>query len=48
MFTLVMRISELRGLVWAAVDFDRQIIKVVQRASESGEIGAAEDLGLAT
>jgi integrase len=44
MFTLAiftgMRISELRGLVWAAVDFDRQIIKVMQRADEFGEIGA--------
>ena len=29
-----MRISELRGLVWNAVDFDRQIIRVYQRADE--------------
>ncbi|AHM05747.1 Phage integrase [Roseibacterium elongatum DSM 19469] len=44
MFTLAiftgMRISELRGLVWDAVDFDRKIIKVMQRADEFGELGA--------
>lgn len=44
MFTLAiftgMRISELRGLCWAAVDFDRKLIKVIQRADEFGELGA--------
>jgi integrase len=43
MFTLAiftgMRISELRGLVWSAVDFDRKIIRVFQRADEFGELG---------
>jgi integrase len=43
LFTLAvftgMRISELRVLVWGAVDFDRQIIKVLQRAGEFGELG---------
>jgi len=44
MFTLAiftgMRISELRGLVWGAVDLDRKLIKVIQRADEYGELGA--------
>ncbi|WP_071676120.1 tyrosine-type recombinase/integrase [Nioella nitratireducens] len=44
MFTVAiftgMRISELRGLCWNAVDFDRSIIRVVQRADEYGELGA--------
>lgn len=34
-----MRISELRGLTWDAVDFDRSLIRVVQRADEFNEIG---------
>ena len=29
-----MRVSELRGLVWDAVDFDRQVIQVRQRTDE--------------
>jgi len=44
MFTLAifsgMRISELRGLAWTAVDLDRKLIKVTQRADEYGELGA--------
>ncbi len=44
MFTLAiftgMRISELRGLVWSAVDLDRRIVRVIQRADEFGELGA--------
>jgi hypothetical protein len=46
MFTLVMRILELRGLVWAAADFDLDH-QGLQRASEFGEIDAAEDPVLA-
>lgn len=34
-----MRISELRGLTWEAVDFDRRCIRVSQRADEFGQIG---------
>lgn len=34
-----MRISELRGLPWDAVDFERRVISVRQRADEFGEIG---------
>ncbi len=34
-----MRISELRGLSWDAVDFDRKVIQVRQRADEYCEIG---------
>ncbi|SMX25288.1 tyrosine-type recombinase/integrase [Boseongicola aestuarii] len=34
-----MRISELRGLTWDAVDFDRNIVRVLQRADEFNEIG---------
>jgi len=34
-----MRISELRGLTWDAVDFDRNLIRVMQRADEFQEIG---------
>jgi integrase len=34
-----MRISELRGLTWEAVDFDRKVIRVFQRADEYCEIG---------
>jgi len=34
-----MRISELRGLAWDAVDFDRRVIQVRQRADEYCEIG---------
>lgn len=34
-----MRISELRGLTWANVDFDRGLIRVRQRADEQGKIG---------
>lgn len=34
-----MRASELRGLPWAAVDFDKKIIRVYQRADRYGEIG---------
>ena len=34
-----MRISELRGLAWDAVDFERRLISVRQRADEFGEIG---------
>ena len=34
-----MRISELRGLTWSAVDFDRSVIKVCQRADEYCQIG---------
>lgn len=34
-----MRASELRGLVWSAVDFDRRTITVKQRADEWGTIG---------
>ncbi len=34
-----MRISELRGLAWEAVDFDRKVIRVCQRADEYCEIG---------
>lgn len=33
-----MRISELRGLTWNAVDFDRSVIKVCQRADEYCQI----------
>jgi integrase len=35
-----MRASELRGLTWDAVDFDRGVISVRQRANLWGEIGA--------
>lgn len=34
-----MRISELRGLTWDKVDFDRGLILVRQRADEKGELG---------
>jgi integrase len=34
-----MRISELRGLTWEAVDFERKVIRVFQRADEYGQIG---------
>ena len=34
-----MRASELRGLVWSAVDFDAKTITVHQRADEWGTIG---------
>ncbi|GKY87397.1 tyrosine-type recombinase/integrase [Sinisalibacter aestuarii] len=34
-----MRISELRGLTWEAIDFDRKVIRVFQRADEYCEIG---------
>ena len=33
------RASELRGLPWAAVDFEKKIIRVYQRADRYGEIG---------
>ena len=35
-----MRASELRGLAWDAVDFERKVIHVRQRANLWGEIGA--------
>ena len=35
-----MRASELRGLVWSHVDFERKVIHVRQRANLWGEIGA--------
>lgn len=35
-----MRISELRGLSWQEVDFERRIIRVRQRASRLNEIGS--------
>jgi integrase len=35
-----MRASELRGLIWDDVDFDRKVIHVRQRANLWGEIGA--------
>ena len=35
-----MRISELRGLRWSDVDFDKQVLHVAQRADEYCEIGA--------
>ncbi len=35
-----MRISELRGLAWEQVDFDRRIITVRQRANRLNEIGS--------
>ncbi|MGV8830445.1 MAG: tyrosine-type recombinase/integrase [Devosia sp.] len=34
-----MRASELRGLPWAAVDFEKRVIKVYQRADRYGQIG---------
>jgi integrase len=34
-----MRISELRGLTWDNVDFDRKLIRVLQRADEFQQIG---------
>jgi integrase len=34
-----MRASELRGLTWESVDFDRKVIHVCQRANLWGEIG---------
>jgi integrase len=34
-----MRASELRGLSWPDVDYDRRIIRVRQRASQWGELG---------
>lgn len=34
-----MRASELRGLVWSAVDFERRMIRVDQRADKWGAIG---------
>jgi integrase len=35
-----MRISELRGLAWEAVDFERRLVSVRQRADAYGQIGA--------
>jgi integrase len=35
-----MRASELRGLIWDDVDFDRKVVHVRQRANLWGEIGA--------
>ncbi|EYD70863.1 tyrosine-type recombinase/integrase [Limimaricola hongkongensis] len=35
-----MRISELRGLSWTGVDFDRRVICITQRADEFQQIGA--------
>jgi len=35
-----MRISELRGLAWEHVDFDRRIISIRQRANRQNEIGS--------
>lgn len=35
-----MRISELRGLTWDCVDFDRRVIKISKRADEFGAMGA--------
>jgi len=35
-----MRISELRGLTWANIDFEAKIIRVSQRADEYCQIGA--------
>jgi integrase len=35
-----MRASELRGLAWDAVDFDKKVITVRQRADEWGTIGS--------
>ncbi|HEX3919185.1 MAG TPA: tyrosine-type recombinase/integrase [Caulobacteraceae bacterium] len=35
-----MRASELRGLTWDAVDFDRNVVSVRQRANLWGEIGS--------
>ncbi|MHA3980672.1 tyrosine-type recombinase/integrase [Halovulum sp. GXIMD14794] len=34
-----MRVSELRGLAWDNVDFDRKVIEVVQRADYYNELG---------
>lgn len=34
-----LRASELRGLPWAALDFDAKVLKVYQRADRFGEIG---------
>lgn len=34
-----MRISELRGLTWEGVDFERRVLRVYQRADEYCEIG---------
>lgn len=34
-----LRISELRGLTWEAIDFERKVIRVFQRADEYCEIG---------
>jgi len=34
-----MRISELRGLTWDNVDFDRNLIRILQRADEFQQIG---------
>lgn len=34
-----LRASELRGLPWAAVDFEKKVIRVYQRADRFGEIG---------
>jgi len=34
-----MRMSELRGLSWEQVDFDRKVIEVVQRADRYNELG---------
>ncbi|SFM05409.1 tyrosine-type recombinase/integrase [Shimia aestuarii] len=34
-----MRISELRGLTWEGVDFERKVLRVYQRADEYCEIG---------
>ena len=35
-----MRISEIRGLTWAGVDFERRLIRVYQRADQFCQIGA--------
>jgi integrase len=39
-----MRASELRGLIWNHVDFDRKVIHVRQRANLWGEIGAPKSV----
>ncbi len=37
-----MRASELRGLYWDAIDFNRGLIRVSQRADEKGHIGSVK------